>query len=153
MYRQHVGDHVLANCLAVAGQQIDSGLRQPAPVPERSETARNAVDLRAADVQPVVVELLAQPQVIGAALIEGEVDHRALRSQSLQRRMQAARMRPRLEHEVGAAAHGAVVPACLCVLPGMLLRHGGQAQLLRLLAAKLGRIGDDDLRRPVSAGK
>ena len=74
-------------------------------------------------VEAVVVELLAEPQRVGAALVEGEVDHRALRPQRPQRGVQAVRMGARLEDEVGAAIAAAMVPARLGMLPGLLLVH------------------------------
>ena len=77
--------------------------REPAAVPAMGEPARHAVDLGAADGEAVVVKLLAKPQRLGAALVEGEVDHGALRAQGLQRSVQAVGMGARLEHEIGAA--------------------------------------------------
>ena len=53
--------------------------------------ARHAVDLRAADGEAIMVELLAEPRPVHPALIEGEIDDRALRTQRLKRQLQALR--------------------------------------------------------------
>ena len=46
---------------------------------EMSQAARYPIDLCTANIEAVMVKLLAEPQLVGAALIEGEVDDGPLR--------------------------------------------------------------------------
>ena len=82
---------------------VDRLVGEAAAVPLEAEPAGDAVDLGAAEVEAVVVELLAEPQTVRAALIEGEVDHRALRPQRAHRGVQAGSIGAGLEHDVRAA--------------------------------------------------
>ena len=89
--------------LAVAAQQVDRLGREPLPVPGVRQPARHPADLRAAHRQAVVVELLAEPDLVGAGLVERQVDDRALRAQQAQRQVQRGGLPAALEHHVGAA--------------------------------------------------
>ena len=111
-----------------AREQLHRLVGEAAAVPLEAEPARHAVDLRAAEVEAVVVELLAEPQPVRAALVEGEVDHRALRPQRPHRGVEAGGVGAGLEHDVGAAIVAAVEPARLGVRPGLVLGHRGDAE-------------------------
>ena len=68
-------------------------------------------DLRAPHAEAVVVELLAEPDRVGAVGVERQVDHRALRAQQPQRQRQRRGPAATLEHDVGAVVAGPVAPA------------------------------------------
>ena len=123
--RDPVRDELLTDFGAALGKEPDRLLAEAPLVPGGRHAARNAGDLRAVEIEPVVVELLAQSQPVGAALVEGEIDDRALRSQRLHRGVQRAAVGARLEHEVGAAIVAAMVPARLGVVPRVAFGHLG----------------------------
>ena len=148
-----MGDHVIEEILAHVLEQRHGFERQPAPVPGKAEAPRHAADLSAADRQAIVVELLPEPDRIGALLVEGEVDHGALRPQGPERGLQAARVGAGLEHDIGAAVAGAVVPARLGKLDRRLLGRRLEPQRFDLLASKRGGVGHHDFGRAAASRK
>ena len=100
-----------------------------------------------------MVELLAEPHRIGPALVEGEVDHRALRPQGAKCRLQALGMGAGLEHEVGAAVIAAMVPTLLGQAPGLLLCHGLETERFGALPPKPRRVGHEHLGGPALLGE
>ena len=81
-----------------------------------AEAAGDAVNLCAAEVEAVVVELLAEPEPVRAALVEGEVDNRALRPQRAHRGVEAGGVGAGLEHDVRAAIVATVILLGIYVL-------------------------------------
>ena len=118
--------------------------RQPAAVPEGAIAARHPANLGTADGKAVVVERLAQPGAVEPTLVEGKVDHRALRPQRLQRQVQALGAGAGLEHQVGAASVRPV-PAPLGLGPGLVLGQRREAEPASDLAPPVRRLGDQHL--------
>ncbi|GAA4060843.1 hypothetical protein GCM10022248_30810 [Nonomuraea soli] len=108
-------------------QELDRLVRQPLAVPRVGQATRHPADLGAPEGQPVVVELLAEPYLVGAVGVEGQVDHGALGAQELQRQGQRPGLTPALEDDVGAAVVGSVAPAAL-QLQGGIAAEGQEAE-------------------------
>ena len=83
--------------------------RETVAVPQVSCAPGHPTDLRAPHTQPVVVELLAEPDLAASARVERQVDDGALGSQDSQRRCQCARLPAALEDYVGSTVAGSVV--------------------------------------------
>ncbi len=90
------------------------------------------------------MEGLAEAGGVEPALVEGEVDDRALRAQRLERAVEAVGAGAGLEDHVGAAAVGAV-PAALGLRPGVVLGKGLEAEAAGDGAPPVGGLGDEDL--------
>ncbi|GAA3314902.1 hypothetical protein GCM10020219_030080 [Nonomuraea dietziae] len=99
-----------------------------------------------------MVELLAQAHLVCAAGVEGQVDHRALGPEQLQRQSEVAGLPPALEHHVRAAVAWGVAPALL-ERDGRILLHGLRAERLGDAEPFGGLVHDDDLRRAVPEGE
>ena len=116
----------------------------------RSHRCRGAAghptDLRAPHAQPVVVELLAEPDLAASARVERQVDDGALGSQDSQRRCQCARLPAALEDYVGSTVAGSVAPSGLQYhgRVSILDAERLQAQPLSDPAARWRGIQDDD---------
>ncbi len=149
--RDYVSDQVLTDGVAVSGEQARGLFRQPPAIPARRQAAWDARDLRAADREPVVMELLAEAQFGRPALIEGEVDHHSLRAQSPKGLVKRRGAPAALKDDVGAAVPGAVDPAVLAPSPGLAapLVDRFDTERGRDRQALGGGIGERDLARAV----
>ena len=91
------------------GQQIDHRAHHARAVPRRVRAVRSAPRAHARDqLEPVVVPLLAEPQLGRAALVEADGDDGPAESRRRHRVVQAGGGARRLDGDVDAAARGAL---------------------------------------------
>src|SRR5215207_8428896 len=111
--RDDVGDQMVTHRCAMSMQHLQCRGDETIPVPRLCETARHTTDLRAPDHEAVVMELVAEAQSVGTALIEREIDDRGLSTYRSECRGQRRRLASTLERHVGATVTRPAAPALL----------------------------------------
>src|SRR3954447_9309094 len=113
----HVGDDVAEEVVTSFAQQVQGDGGQPRAVPRAGHASWDPPDLRAADGEAVVVELLPEADPRRLTLVEAEVDDRAGGPERLERGHQGSAVAAALQDHVGAPVPGAVHPPLLHLAP------------------------------------
>ena len=103
--REHMGDQ-RQRVQPAAGAQLHHGGVQALPGPPAAQHRRHRADLGRHQADPVVVELLAEPERSGRPLVEAGGDHGAVDPGTADRLVQRGVDPGQLDHPVGAAAVG-----------------------------------------------